>query len=103
MALKIIIRRMYPYEGEGTTKAFFDVKIQTGQRVLGFNDMRLVKNRESGVLFASHPAKPGEDGQFFDYSYTDGKTKNQIEKAALAAYNRALKEKEEGESHPDAA
>lgn len=96
MAFKIIIRRMFPYEGESNTKAFFDVKIQVGRRVFGFNDLKLMKNRESGELFVSHPGKPGvEEGQFFDYSYTDNNTRKDIQKLALSAYAKALKAKEQ--------
>ena len=93
MVLKISIKRMYPYEGEGSIKAFFDVKCSMGGRVFGFNDLKLIKSESTG-LFVGHPSKPGKDeGEFFDYSYTDGKSKEEIQRAAIAAYNKKLKEK----------
>ncbi len=89
---RIIIKRMYPYEGEGNVKAFFDVKVTLGKRVFGFNDMRLVRNKETGELFSANPSKPGtEEGAYFDYSYTDSQTKKEIQKAAIASFNKKMK------------
>ena len=93
MALKVSIKRMYPYEGEGNIKAFFDVKCSMGGRVFGFNDLKLIKSENTG-LFVGHPSKAGsQEGEFFDYSYTDGKSKQDIQRAAIAAYNKKIKEK----------
>lgn len=92
MTYRIIIKRMYPYDGEGNVKAFFDVKLTIGKRVFGYNDLRVVRNKETGELFIAHPSKPGmEQGEYFDYSYTDAQTKKDIQKEAIASYNRKLK------------
>lgn len=91
MTPKISINRMTPYE-DPVTKAFFDAKCQMLGRTFGFNDLKLIKSEKTG-LFVGFPSRGGkEEGKYYEYSYTDSKTKEEIQRAAVAAYHKKLKE-----------
>ena len=94
MALKISVTRMYPYEGENT-KAFFDVKVALSGYEFYFNDLTLVKKKEGEGLFIGFPSRPGKkEGDYFHFCNANKKAKEEIEKAAVAEFNKKSKTKE---------
>ena len=94
MAIKVKVTRMYPYEGENT-KAFFDVNCVVAGRTFYFNDLTLVRKNDGSGLFMGFPSRPGkEEGEYFRFCNVDKKTKEEIEKVAVAEFNKKTKGKE---------
>ena len=91
MALKIIITRMLPYEGEDT-KAFFDAKCAIAGYEFFYNDLTLVKSKKTG-LFVGFPSKPGtEAGKYYKYSWANDKAREELLRVAIADYHKKVKE-----------
>src|SRR3990170_4331597 len=93
MGLKVRITRMFPYGGEHT-KAFVGAKVQISGRVFGYNELTLVKKKDGSGLFLGLPSRPGrQEGEYHDVCYMDPNTRKDIEKAAIAEYEKAIKGK----------
>jgi DNA-binding cell septation regulator SpoVG len=92
MGLKVRITRMFPYDGEHT-KAFVGAKVQISGRVFGYNELTLVKKKEGNGLFLGLPSRPGrQEGEYHDICYMDPNTRKDIEKVAIAEYEKKIKE-----------
>lgn len=90
--LKVRITRMFPYDGEHT-KAFVGAKVQISGRIFGYNELTLVKKKEGNGLFLGLPSRPGrQEGEYHDICYMDPNTRKEIEKVAIAEYEKKLKE-----------
>ena len=95
MGLKVRITRMFPYDGEHT-KAFVGAKVQISGRVFGYNELTLVKKKEGNGLFLGLPSRPGrQEGEYHDICYMDPNTRKDIEKVAIAEYEKKIKESAE--------
>jgi len=93
MGLKVRITRMYPYDGEHT-KAFVGAKVQISGRVFGYNELTLVQKKDGNGLFLGLPSRPGrQEGEYHDICYMDPNTRKEIEKIAIAEYEKKVKEK----------
>jgi|GEM_PF-2016205 len=94
MALKINVTRMYPYGGENT-QAFFDVKVTLSGYEFFFNDLTLVKKNDGAGLFVGFPSRPGKkEGEYFHFCNANKKVKDEVEKVAIAEFNKKAKGKE---------
>ena len=59
--INVQVKRMNPWEGEGTLKAFCDVAVAEAFLIKG---VRVVEGKKG--LFVSMPREQGKDGQWYD-------------------------------------
>lgn len=80
------ISRMNPYNGNGKTKAFFDVEFQKGILVKGFT---LVEGNSG--LFVNCLSEKGKDGKYYDKVVLSKEIKDELTKMAIEEYNKVNK------------
>ncbi|MFH1846972.1 MAG: septation protein SpoVG family protein [Candidatus Omnitrophota bacterium] len=83
----IKIDRIFPFEGNTPTKAFFDLLILDTFIVKG---LRIVQGKEG--LFVSMPQQKGRDGKWYNTFLTLSKdTHKEVERLALEEYRETNK------------
>jgi len=76
------VKRMNPWDGEGTLKAFCDVAVAEAFLIKG---VRVVEGKRG--LFVSMPREQGKDGQWYDKVVPlSQEVRRQIAEVVLAAY-----------------
>lgn len=77
------ISRMYPFEGDTKTVAYFDLQTEEGIIVKGF---RLV-NGPNG-LFVGIPSEKGKDDKYYDSVVLPKEVKDPLQTMAIEEYNK---------------
>jgi stage V sporulation protein G len=77
------ITRMSPFNGNGKTKAFFDLQVQEGIVIKGFS---LVEGQNG--LFVNCLSEKGKDGKYYDKVVLSKELKDELTKLALEEYER---------------
>lgn len=80
------ITRMNPFNGNGKTKAFFDVQVQEGILIKGFS---LVEGQKG--LFVNCLSEKGKDGKYYDKVVLSPELKKELTDLALAEFEKAKK------------
>ena len=76
-----------------TPRRFFDVKVGISGYEFFFNDLTLVKKKEGDGLFIRFPSRPGKkEGDYFHFCNANKKAKEEIEKVAMAEYQKESQE-----------
>ena len=81
--MKIVRMNPLHNDGGGKTAAFFDTETPDGIIIKGFR----VVNGAKG-LFISSPEEKGKDGKYYDKVVLPEEMRKELEKMAIAEYNR---------------
>ncbi len=76
------ILRMNLFDGEGKTKAFFDIETGDGVIIKGF---KIVDG--SNGLFASPPSEKGKDDKYYDQVILPKEMKKELNELALSKFD----------------
>lgn len=80
--LKLAITRLHKLDGDGATKAFFDLAIADMFVVNGY---RIIEGKDG--LFVTPPRESGKDGKWYNVVVPlNREVKDAIEKLAIEAY-----------------